>query len=424
MLQGLVEKIGVNRVVFALSMARLGDAIGNSLLFVVIPLYVARMPAAWFPASETIRVGVLISLFGFLSAVGEPLIGSLIDRIGHRKLMIQLGLLIMTGSLLGYIPVNRYVWLLVLRGVQAIGFSITVPATLALMAVVTHIETRGRAMGFYTTLRMLGMALGPLIGGYTQVHLGFAATFYVGAGCVVLAIVSVQVWVSERDGSTQSGEKTTEGEAKADSKAKGTDEPGFFDKRIWSAGVVGSAVATLTMASAFTIMATLEKQFDTKLHINAFLFSVAFSSLMVSRLLFQIPFGWLSDRWGRKPIIIGGLLLLAPSTALLGWATALWHLIALRILQGMASAGVAAPAFALAADSAREGGQGRQLSITTMGFSVGLGVGPLLAGYLVLYFFQLPFIVGGVLCVLGAWVILRFTPETVGRTVERPKSAT
>ena len=35
------EGIGANKAVLALSLGRMGDAIGNSLLFVVIPLYVA-----------------------------------------------------------------------------------------------------------------------------------------------------------------------------------------------------------------------------------------------------------------------------------------------------------------------------------------------------------------------------------------------
>ena len=41
--------LGVNRVVVALSMARLGDAMGNSILFIVIPLYVARVEGLRLP---------------------------------------------------------------------------------------------------------------------------------------------------------------------------------------------------------------------------------------------------------------------------------------------------------------------------------------------------------------------------------------
>ena len=52
------------------------------------------------------------------------------------------------------------------------------------------------------------------------------------------------------------------------------------------------------------------------------------------------------------------------------------------IASGFTTAGVAAPAFALAGDLARKGGEGREMSYVTMGFGLGLGVGPLLAGAL------------------------------------------
>lgn len=48
------------------------------------------------------------------------------------------------------------------------------------------------------------------------------------------------------------------------------------------------------------------------------------------------------------------------------------HLTVLRLIQTVASAGVAAPVFALAADLSSVGGEGRQRSVVTMGFGVGL----------------------------------------------------
>jgi DHA1 family multidrug resistance protein-like MFS transporter len=137
--------------------------------------------------------------------------------------------------------------------------------------------------------------------------------------------------------------------------------------------------------------------------------------LMVSRLLFQIPLGRLSDYIGRKKVILAGLFLLVPATALLGEAQTTLQLVGLRLMQGLASAGIAAPAFALAADLASAGGEGRQMSVITMGFSMGLMLGPLVAGILAVVFFELPFLVGGALALIGAWVVYRYVPETVHR---------
>jgi MFS family permease len=182
-----------------------------------------------------------------------------------------------------------------------------------------------------------------------------------------------------------------------------------------TAGIVGLGLATFVMASSFSMMTTLEAQFNARLQQTAIGFSIAFSALMVSRLIFHIPLGRLSDHIGRKPLIIGGLLLMAPATILLGLAGTTLQLTGVRLFQGLASAGIAAPAFALAADLSQAGGEGRQMSIITMGFGLGLALGPLLAGVLVLAFFELPFLVGGLLSVVGAWIVYRFVPETIVR---------
>jgi MFS family permease len=146
---------------------------------------------------------------------------------------------------------------------------------------------------------------------------------------------------------------------------------------------------------------------------NALGFSVAFSSLMIGRLILQIPLGRLSDYVGRRPVILSGLILMIPSTALLGEARSMLQLILLRILQGIASAGIIAPAFAVVGDLSKSGGEGRQMSIITAGFGLGIAVGPLMAGLLSVISFELPFITGGLLSLVGAWIVYRFLPETI-----------
>jgi MFS family permease len=70
----------------------------------------------------------------------------------------------------------------------------------------------------------------------------------------------------------------------------------------------------------------------------------------------------------------------------------------------------------LAGDLAKKGGEGQQMSVIAMGFGLGIAVGPLLAGWLAVYFFELPFIVGALLTLVGAWLINRFVQETVAPT--------
>ena len=104
---------------------------------------------------------------------------------------------------------------------------------------------------------------------------------------------------------------------------------------------------------------------------------------------------------------------MAPATALLGLVGSTFQLTGLRLVQGLASAGIAAPAFALVADLSQSGGEARQMSIVTMGFGLGIATGPLIAGLLAVLFFELPFLVGGLLTLIAAGVVRRYVPETV-----------
>jgi MFS family permease len=397
----LADSIGANRTVLALSAARLGDAVGNSILFIVIPLYVAQLPAPWLPIPETVLVGLLISLYGLTNAILQPAVGAWIDRVSRRKPFIQIGLVLMAVGTLAFLIADRFTTLLLIRGLQGVGVALTIPASLALMASATEKRTRGGSMGVYTSMRMVGLAIGPLIGGFLHDHVGFDAAFYVGAAFIFLGLILVHFWVHE-----------TPDEGRVH--AAGTFR--ILDRELLTAGILGLAIATFLMASSFSMMSALEKQFNERLGQGAFGFGLAFSALMVSRLLAQVPLGWLSDRIGRKPLIIGGLILMAPATALLGLAATTLQLTGYRVFQGVASAAIAAPAFALAADLARSGGEGRQLSIVTTGFGLGIALGPLIAGVLGTLVFELPFIIGGALTIVGAWIVYRYVPETVQRS--------
>ena len=55
----------------------------------------------------------------------------------------------------------------------------------------------------------------------------------------------------------------------------------------------------------------------------------------------------------------------------------------------------------MVADLSQAGGEGRQMSVITMGFSLGLAAGPLLAGLLAVFFFELPFLVGGLMSLVA-----------------------
>ncbi|MCG6957978.1 MAG: MFS transporter [Gemmatimonadetes bacterium] len=396
--------------VVALSFARMADALGNSLLIIVLPLYIAREPSPWLHLPTELLVGLAVSLYGFLLALGQPFAGRISDRSGKRKQLILVGLAVMALATVGLIFAHRFVAILMLRGAQGLGVALIVPSVMALITTATEIRDRGNAMGIYTTFRMTGFAMGPVLAGVLQVHFGFNVVFIVGGSFLALAFVLVHLTVhppATRPAIPASSRPTSGGgSGSAGSHDGSTSRP--------SGSILALMFATVVLASSLSMISALENEFNARLSQTAIGFGIAFSSLTVSRLVVQIPIGRWSDRIGRKKLIIGGLLTLSPLTVLFGYVASTAQLVALRLVQGVSIAAVAAPAFALAGDLARPGREGQEISWVTMGFGLGLGAGPLLAGGLAGYLgFAVPFYVTGLVSLLAAWAVWRFTTDSI-----------
>ena len=95
---------------------------------------------------------------------------------------------------------------------------------------------------------------------------------------------------------------------------------------------------------------------------------VAIGAYGLTQAILQVPFGWWSDRWGRKPVIYVGLLIFAAGSFLAALAPNMYVVIAGRILQGAGA--VSAAVIALAADLTRE--EHRTKSMAMIGSTIGL----------------------------------------------------
>ena len=108
---------------------------------------------------------------------------------------------------------------------------------------------------------------------------------------------------------------------------------------------------------------------------------IAMGAYGLTQALLQIPFGWLSDRHGRKPIIYFGLVVLACGSFLAAASETPWVVILGRILQGAGA--ISATVIALAADLTRESQRTKTMAIigSTIGatFALSFIAGPFLA---------------------------------------------
>jgi len=117
---------------------------------------------------------------------------------------------------------------------------------------------------------------------------------------------------------------------------------------------------------------------------NAALAGVAFGIYALTQSVLQIPLGWASDRWGRRPVLVIGLALFALASVGCGLAQNIYQLILARALQGVGAVG--SVALAALADFTRPTVRTQAFTITgiAIGSSFILGIlgGPLLAASL------------------------------------------
>ncbi len=133
------------------------------------------------------------------------------------------------------------------------------------------------------------------------------------------------------------------------------------------AGVSLALIYAFRMLGLFMIMPVFALYQDRLPGATPFLMGVALGIYGLTQSVLQIPFGMLSDRIGRKPVIFGGLVIFALGSLVAAYADSIHGIIAGRALQGCGA--IAAALMALAADLSRE--EHRTKMMALIGASIG-----------------------------------------------------
>ena len=113
-----------------------------------------------------------------------------------------------------------------------------------------------------------------------------------------------------------------------------------------------SSVVGLRMLAVFLVLPVFVL-FAEKFTTSFILIGIAFGIYGLSRAIFQIPFGYISDKIGRKNVLFFGMLFFGVFTFIIGFSDNIYELILLRFLQGVAAE--SSVAFALVSDTVSEG---------------------------------------------------------------------
>jgi MFS family permease len=130
------------------------------------------------------------------------------------------------------------------------------------------------------------------------------------------------------------------------------------------------------------------------------------TAFLVSNFIFQYPAGWLADRWGRKPLMVAGLVAQAVISLAYIFVPDPVAFVVLRLIEGMANATMLPTARALIADSVPPEKRGEAYGVFNAFFNASLLLGPGIGTGLAIFGYQVVFVAAVVARLVAVVVVV------------------
>jgi len=368
-------RAGWERTLFILAFNQLASTAGFSSVFPFLPLYVEELGSTTGLSIEVLA-GLVYSGQAFSMMLASPIWGNLADRFG-RKMMIQRATFGGMVILLMMAYVRSAEELVLLRVVQGL-VSGVIAANNALTASLAPRQRSGYAMGVLQMSMGVGIAIGPLMGGYIADTFGYRMAFYATAALLLLSGIVVSLWVHETDSRP---------------KEKGQPSPNFLQewKNIFaSSGVpITFVLRFLTQMGRMMVFAILaffaRELLENENQINSTV-GLMMGITSGAATLSAVYLGKLGDRIGHRKILVAataasGLVYLPQAIV-----TEAWQLVVLQGLAGVALGGIIPSIAALLANYTEPGHEGAVYGLDNSINSAGRSLAPLIGGLIAGWF--------------------------------------
>lgn len=298
--------------------------------------------------------------------------GALSDLLGRKRVML-LGCLFFAGPPFLYPLVHSPGTLLALRFLHGFATAIFAPVASAFVADLSQ-HGRGEKLGWFAAAGDLGRTLGPLLGGLLLFYTQSYPMTYLAVGVLGL-LPLVMVLRLPADEPLRAPGLTLAARS----------------RQFW--GGIREVCSSRAVVIASTLEAALYVGYGTFLGffppyakgigLNDAEIALVMGAQLATTMLAKPLSGRLSDRLGRKPMILCGLLLCAATLPAIPAATSLWFLFPVSALFGLGVAIVTPSTTALVADLVKAGRMGSAMGVFGTIWDSGEAAGPILAGFLI-----------------------------------------
>jgi MFS family permease len=336
--------------------------------------------------------------------------GALSDMLGRRRMMLL-------GSLFFALPPFLYPLigdapsLLVLRFVHGFATAIFSPVASAYVADLFQ-QGRGKKLGWFSSATDIGATLGPLIGGFILFSTAsYPATYLVVGALGCLPLLLILRLPAEENQPT----------AKEDKPARWSEFKKGVVEVLSSRLVIIASALEATMYVGYGAFLGFFPIYAKALGYNDASIGLIMGSQLATTMAGKPLGGLLSDRLGRKPIILLGILLCATVIPLIMRSQGFLALTILSCLFGLGVAIVTPSTTALVADLAKKGRMGSAMGVFGTIWDTGEAAGPILAGMLIAafsYFSGFLIIAALMLIVAGIFAVAVKDPTEVSGQAE------
>jgi len=350
-------------LVLAGSLARLGYQMARSP---VLPRFAQDLGAA--PE----LIGLIVAASTITGVVIKLPAGALSDILGRKRMML-LGCLFFAGPPFLYPFVHGPSALLALRFLHGFSTAIFSPVASAFVADLSA-RGRGEKLGWFASANDLGATVGPLLGGLLLFFTASYSVTYLVVGILGLLPLTMIVRLPEDRNPRPAG--STLG-ARSGQFWMGIRE--VASSRL----VVIASMLEAAMYVGYGAFLGFFPPYARGIGLDDAQISLVMGAQLATTMLAKPLAGWLSDRVGRKPMILAGLFLCALMLPAVPALTSIWLLFLVSALFGLGVAIVTPSTTALVADLVTTGRMGSAMGVFGTIWDCGEAAGPILAGVLI-----------------------------------------
>lgn len=322
---------GIHRNVVTLGVVSLLTDISSEMLVPILPLFITGTLGA-----SVASLGVVEGIAECTASVLRVGAGWLSDRIGRRKPFVIFGYGLSTVAKASMALAASWPTVMFLRFSDRVGKGLRSPARDALIADSTADADMGHAFGLHRAMDTLGAAIGPLLGWWLLSHWqslgleGYRRIFLVSAIPATLAVVCLFVFVQAPRQARQV--RTLASQAGALSAP--------FRRFL----VVDAMFQLGNSSMAFMLLRTQAAGWSAG---QVSLVYLAYNLLYAA---LSTPLGSLSDRIGRRPLLLVGYGVYAIAYGLMAWQPSRWGVVVAFLVLGVHSALIEGQAKSLISD--------------------------------------------------------------------------